>query len=93
MTGFSSTKWFIAVIESAPQGAQYQNPGVTLPSYSLIDGPQNLGNAGGRSWYKTRYSYRSPVGVFNSFDDTQNRESDRDQFALCLSDCPELDVG
>jgi hypothetical protein len=93
MTGTSSTKWFVAVIESAPQGTNYQSPGVGLNSYSLIDGPQNLGSAGGRSWYKTRYSYRSPGGIANSFNDTQNRESDRDQFALCLSDCPELDVG
>lgn len=93
MTGYSSTKWFYAVIESAAQGAQYQSPGIGLNAYRLIDGPQNIGNANGRSWYKTRYSYRTPQGVYDSFNDTQNRESERDQFALCLSDCPNLDVG
>lgn len=93
MTGYSSTKWLVAVIESAPHGDQYQSPGVGLNNYSLIDGPQNIGNARGRSWYKTRYSYRTPGGINDSFNDTQNVEASRDQFALCLSDCPQLDVG
>jgi hypothetical protein len=93
MTGFSSTKWMTAVIESAAEGAPYQSPGVGLSSYQLIDGPEKIGTAGGKDWYKTSYSYRTIGGVFDSFNDSQNRESERDQFALCLSDCPELDIG
>jgi hypothetical protein len=93
MTGYSSTKWMTALIESAPQGDPYPSPGVGLNSYRLIDGPQKIGTASGRDWYKTRYSYRTIGGEFDSFDDTQNNESLRDQFALCLSDCPDLDIG